>query len=163
MGGKVTGRFSICGACGQDVPSDARGQLGKHYAEGEMCTTKKAACRVCQESHRVRIGGQIANHSGRSGRRCSGSGRTPLTPPEQQPPEDSIACPVCRRMVPSTQSGTVSSHNVGNGGVDWCRGTGMKVTSPPTNGEQRPDDREKSSSIRAISSGLGGLGKRRKT
>lgn len=69
-------------------------------------------------------------------------------------------CDICGERVSTNHNGTIKLHNAPTlTGVAACPGTGLKVAAPMSD-DKRPDDRADPTSIRTVSSGLGGLGKR---
>ena len=169
MGGNATGRYAICPACRQSVSRVRNSELQPHTIDGEACSTKLGECRECKGLHRIRVNGLIVKHTRPGGDECGGSRRKPrqADAPEQNNKHrknGTVDCPVCRQTVKRTDNGTVSPHNSHRSGglMSWCNGSGAKVAAPPPNDDERPDDRDKSLSIRTINAGLGSLGKRRR-
>ncbi len=165
----MSDRYVVCPACRQSVSTVRSSELQPHTVDGEACSAKLGECRECKGLRRIRVNGVLVKHAGTDGQECAGSRTKPRHPDKlgqtaKPRKKGTVECPVCRRAVKRTDNGTVSPHNSGRigGRMSWCNGSGIKVAAPPLNDDERPDDRDKSISIRAINAGLGSLGKRRR-
>lgn len=119
----------------------------------------EAICGVCEESHPIiNSTGHIDHHYLPGAVKCEGSDK----PPQEQQRLVDLVCAACNQLVRVTDNGTLRPHNarLGDGLLGLCGGSGVKVV-PPSSMSDRPDDRSDSTSIRTVSGGLGGLGKRR--
>ena len=76
---------------------------------------------------------------------------------EQRPPSRKLPCPVCRKSVSVADNGCLRGHH---GSDIWCRGSGRKVAVPAKSSVSGPE-RRISSSVRTVSGGSPGLGRRR--
>jgi hypothetical protein len=150
-----------CPVCRQLVRRSKKGRLADHQHNGSPCSGKVAPCSVCREMRALRAGSRrLAVHNRDNGRRCAGSDLLPLRPTAKGPQKDELRCPICEQQVGRTDNGTVAGHNSNRSGMlDWCAGSGMKITRPQPS-RTKADDRSESRSVRATSAGLGSLGRR---
>lgn len=145
-----------CPACSQEVEVH-RKKLVQHRFNGVACSGKTAICAVCRRSYALRATDKrLIAHPGKNGSECGGSGRAPFKQVKRTPEAThNHRCPVCRRGVATTSSGTVRGHNAhGNSGLlVWCPGSGRKIDAPQKS-RGTPDDRSGWKSIRAVRGGL---------
>lgn len=150
---------SECPACGQLVQVSRKRGLAIHSVNGGQCSGRVAPCKVCQTMQPVQHStGRITTHYLPGAVKCGGSEKKPMELSKRS--DSAQLCPVCGQKVRGTHNGTVGLHNAPRG-TGWvsCNGTGLKI-DPPKISDDRPDDRLDSPSIRTVSAGLGGLGRR---